>query len=79
MGALLIKCPDTGRTVSTGIEIEPETFVQLPDVSARMRCPACGKHHIWRKAQAWLDGFGSERDAKTPAMSERRLRVDVPA
>jgi hypothetical protein len=55
MTAVMIKCPDTGRAVSTGIEIEGDTFVQLPDVSAGMHCSACGGHHVWRKVDAWLD------------------------
>jgi hypothetical protein len=75
MGAVMIKCPDTGHTVSTGIELELETFVRLPDVSARTRCSVCGKYHIWRKADAWLDGFASEPDVEASAMSERSVRV----
>jgi hypothetical protein len=54
MSTIMIKCPQTGEAVSTGIEVERDTFVALPDASAQMRCPACGEDHIWRKAQAWL-------------------------
>ena len=79
MGAVMIKCPDTGHTVATGIELELETFVQLPDVSARTRCSVCGKYHIWRKADAWLDGIESDQGVEAPALSERSVRIDVPA
>jgi hypothetical protein len=65
MGMVMIRCPSSGRTVSTGIELEKQTFIQLPDVSSGMSCSACGGHHIWRKAEAWLnDGSaGSPPDA----------------
>jgi predicted RNA-binding Zn-ribbon protein involved in translation (DUF1610 family) len=52
----MIKCPGTGRPVSTGIEIEPSVFHRLPNMSAHMLCPACGKEHVWMTASAWLTG-----------------------
>jgi hypothetical protein len=52
MGIIMINCPATGRDVSTGIEtIEIE---ELPAVTAKMVCPACGRIHHWTKAEAWL-------------------------
>jgi hypothetical protein len=54
MSTIMIKCPQTGEAVSTGIEVERETFVALPDSGAEMRCPVCGHDHVWSKAQAWL-------------------------
>ena len=79
MGAVMNKCPDTGHTVATGIELELDTFVRLPDVSASTRCSVCGKYHIWRKADAWLDGIEPDQDVETSAISERGVAVDVPA
>ena len=32
MGAVMIRCPRTGRTVSTEIETEPSVFSRLPEV-----------------------------------------------
>jgi hypothetical protein len=64
MSLLMIGCPDTGRPVSTGIEIEPKVFHQLPNIRARMRCPACGREHVWMTEAAWLAG---EPRAVTPA------------
>jgi endogenous inhibitor of DNA gyrase (YacG/DUF329 family) len=54
MSIVMIKCPQTGNAVSTGIEIEPDSFNSLPDISAHMRCSACGDQHIWSKGEAWL-------------------------
>ena len=56
MSSVMIKCPKTGRVVSTAIEVEPSTFRRLPKIAARMYCAACGEEHIWFTGSAWLDG-----------------------
>jgi hypothetical protein len=56
MSSVMIKCPNTGRTVSTAIEIEPSVFRQLPNVASWMICPVCGQEHIWTTSSAWLSG-----------------------
>jgi hypothetical protein len=54
MAMVMIKCPSSGHAVSTGIELEEQTFIELPDVGSGMHCSACGGHHIWQKRDAWL-------------------------
>jgi hypothetical protein len=54
MGAVMIRCPRTGRAVSTEIETEPADFRRLPRVEARLRCPLCGEEHVWTASEAWL-------------------------
>jgi hypothetical protein len=56
MSSVMIRCPDTGRAVSTAIEIEPDVFRKLPNLRARMLCPACGQEHGWMTKSAWLAG-----------------------
>ena len=56
MSLVMIRCPDTGRAVSTEIETEPAVFRALPAVAARMQCPACGRDHVWTISSAWLAG-----------------------
>jgi predicted RNA-binding Zn-ribbon protein involved in translation (DUF1610 family) len=58
VSVIFIKCPATGRAVSTGIEIDRDTFSVLPDVGVETKCPACGGKHIWRKGDAWLSDDG---------------------
>ncbi len=63
MGIVMIDCPDTGRAVSTGIEmfsIEP-----LPMVTATTVCPVCGRTHKWTKDDAWLAEDGEQYRAIT--------------
>jgi endogenous inhibitor of DNA gyrase (YacG/DUF329 family) len=49
MGVLKVRCPETGREVSTGIEIDPESFAALPDKLPGSNCPLCGLDHVWLK------------------------------
>ena len=56
MSTVMIKCPNTGLSVSTAIETEPSVFRQLPKVASRMLCPACGREHVWMTSSAWLAG-----------------------
>jgi hypothetical protein len=52
MGVLKVRCPETGREVSTGIEIGPESFAALPDKLPISNCPLCGLDHAWLKCDA---------------------------
>jgi hypothetical protein len=54
MGTVMIRCPETGRPVSTEIETEPSVFERLPLVPSRLRCPLCGLEHVWTAKEAWL-------------------------
>ena len=54
MGTVMIRCPRSGRAVSTGIETEPSVFSRLPEVAARTHCPICGAEHVWTAREAWL-------------------------
>jgi hypothetical protein len=54
MSEVMIRCPNTGRAVSTAIETEPYVLRTLPRLAARMNCPACGQEHKWVTDEAWL-------------------------
>ena len=54
MSSVMIRCPNTGRAVSTAVEIEPSVFHKLPNIAARMHCPVCGQEHAWLTNSAWL-------------------------
>jgi endogenous inhibitor of DNA gyrase (YacG/DUF329 family) len=51
---IFTKCPTTGRPVSTGLKAESVIFESLPAVAVPLCCPACGKTHNWKPAQAWI-------------------------
>ena len=45
MSVLFFVCPDTGREVSSNIDIDPDSFRGLPPVQSDIRCPDCGQIH----------------------------------
>ena len=52
---VMVRCPTTGRELSTGIEMDAATFERLPDIRSQMMCPICKLNHIWSIREAWLE------------------------
>ena len=69
MPAVMIRCPETGEALYTGIEMDETSFRRLPNVTTRSDCAICGQQHMWTKTQAWLDA--SDLARKLPS---RRYR-----
>jgi hypothetical protein len=51
---VMVRCPATGRELSTGVEMDAATFKRLPDIHSQIKCPACGLDHNWSTREAWL-------------------------
>jgi hypothetical protein len=51
---VMVRCPNTGRELSTGIEMDAKTFERLPDIRSQMKCPVCSLDHNWSTREAWL-------------------------
>jgi hypothetical protein len=54
MGMVMIKCPQSGRAIPTGIEIDRERFRASPVFFSRTRCPVCQADHAWFAREAWV-------------------------
>jgi hypothetical protein len=54
MARVLIKCPNTERSVSTVLRMREPAFESLTGVHA-FRCTACNQIHSWSKQDAWLE------------------------
>jgi len=54
MGMLMIRCPKTGRAISTGRSVEPATFRSTPVFFSRTNCPHCHAMHQWFAQDAWV-------------------------
>jgi hypothetical protein len=52
MGAVTIRCPETGLEISTGLEVDRISWAALPILFSTTRCPLCGKDHSWSKLEA---------------------------
>ena len=55
MAKVMIKCPETGKLVFTGVLADKAMLerTQIPK-NKMARCSACGKEHLWAKEQAVL-------------------------
>jgi hypothetical protein len=54
MGAVMIRCPETGRDIPTGIVTDRESFEATPVFFARVLCPICRTQHEWFAQEAWV-------------------------
>jgi len=69
MGAVMVKCPDTGREIPTGIVSDRRTFNAMPVFFARVYCPLCRTEHEWFAKEAWVC---EAEPARTPASVKPR-------
>jgi hypothetical protein len=54
MGALMIRCPQTGHAIPTGYEADGARFREMPVFFAVSYCPICRADHHWFAADAWV-------------------------
>jgi hypothetical protein len=54
MGAVMIRCPRTGREIPTGLEMEASAFRHAPVFFSRVYCPVCRCMHEWFAKDAWV-------------------------
>lgn len=59
MGMVMIKCPQTGRAIPTGIETDRESFRRMPVFFGHTRCAICNANHDWFAREAWVDEPGA--------------------
>ncbi len=54
MGTVMVKCPETGHDISTGIVADRASFNATPVFFARVYCPLCRAEHEWFAKHAWV-------------------------
>ena len=54
MGVVMIRCPQTGRDIPTGFEMDTEEFQRAPVFFSRVQCPVCHRQHEWFAKDAWV-------------------------
>jgi hypothetical protein len=54
MGMVMVKCPQTGRAIPTGMKTDRETFGRSAVFFARTHCPICHTDHAWFAREAWV-------------------------
>lgn len=71
VASLMIRCPNTGQPISTGIETDKYSLQQIADVPARTRCSICGLDHTWWKREAWLADQPEQPPLQSPESSNQ--------
>jgi len=71
MGVVMIKCPKTGREISTGITTDPVSFNSTPVFFASTYCPICRATHEWFAKDAWVC-------ESAPRAPEQMRRITAP-
>jgi hypothetical protein len=74
MSVIMIRCPETGSEISTGIECEDDDFKKLPFVITQTACPSCGCEHSWSKSDVWLNQDQQQPIPEGVAIRERAVR-----
>jgi len=54
MGFLMIRCPESGRAISTGLHVEAAAFRSSPVFFGQTVCPLCDTIHEWFARDAWV-------------------------
>ena len=80
MGAVMIRCPRTGRAVSTEIETEPSVFSRLPEVAGANALPGLrrGTHLQQRLAREPTLAAEGHADGSVACRARRRPRLRLP-
>lgn len=63
MGFVMIRCPATGRAISTGIAIDRRSFAATPVFYSQTFCPLCRAEHQWFAKEAWVQEPGPDAEA----------------
>jgi hypothetical protein len=63
MGIVMMRCPATGRAISTGIDTDPVRFSRTVVFMGRTFCPHCRVEHEWFARDAWVAPARESRNA----------------
>ena len=68
MGTVMVRCPQTGGEISTGIVTDRRSFEATPVFFGRVLCPICRTEHEWFAKDAWLREAAPEPRVRDSAM-----------
>jgi hypothetical protein len=61
MPEVLIRCPQTGKDVVTGLMLDDQAFQNANLRDQEAFCPHCGRQHHWDQTDAYLRSPPGER------------------
>ncbi len=65
MGLVMIKCPNTGRAIPTGLKMDRSSFGSTPVFFSRTHCLICRVDHEWFAKDAWVGDEVDEFPGRT--------------
>ena len=75
MGTVTVMCPQTGKQVSTGLELDRRAFTALPLTRHFVfHCWLCGREHEWTRRWATLRDQRDLAMADAPASNQTSTR-----
>jgi endogenous inhibitor of DNA gyrase (YacG/DUF329 family) len=51
---VMIKCPNSGAPVDTGVAMDEEAFATV-SLNYELQCPSCSSVHRWTKSDSFLE------------------------
>jgi hypothetical protein len=69
MGIVMIKCPESGRAIATGMEADRDRFSRSPVFFGRTFCAICKSSHEWFAREAWVHEVDEKRNAPRAALA----------
>jgi hypothetical protein len=71
VGTLMIKCPNTGMEISTGMMADGPSFAATPVFFSRTYCPVCRVNHDWFATDAWVCEHNFSEKSEVPGPTVR--------
>ncbi len=71
MGMVMVKCPETGRAIPTGMKTDRESFQRSTVFFGRTHCPICHTDHAWFAREAWVHEPGASAQRRSVAARAR--------
>jgi hypothetical protein len=75
VGVVLIRCPQTGHVIPTGIEADRQSFARAPVFFSRTFCPLCRTNHEWFAKDAWVRDVPRRGSRRPDAAAAPQLRA----
>jgi len=55
MGQLLFRCPNSGRTIDSGVHTDAASLSKVRFLSVKLYCPVCNTTHLMRAGDGEVD------------------------
>jgi hypothetical protein len=57
MGQLLFRCPNSGRTIDSGVHTDATSLAKVRSLSVKLYCPVCKTTHLMRAGDGEVDAI----------------------